>query len=36
MKIRDDLWAILTVLMVVVALFFGLRPKAWFVDNDAQ
>lgn len=36
MRIRDDLWAILTVMMVVVALFFGLRPKAWFVDNDAQ
>ena len=36
MKIRDNLWAILTVMMVVVALFFGLRPKAWVVDNDAQ
>ena len=29
-------WAILTVIMVIVALFFGLRPRDWPIANDIQ
>jgi hypothetical protein len=29
-------WAILTLIMVISALFFGLRPKAWSIANDVQ
>lgn len=36
MNINFDRWAILTIVMVAVALFFGLRPRAWFVENDAH
>lgn len=36
MRIRLDGWAVLTAIMVVIALFFGLRPRAWFVENDVQ
>ncbi len=36
MHIKLDRWAILTITMVLIALFFGLRPHAWFVDNDAR
>ncbi len=36
MKTKTYQWAILTLIMVLIALFFGLRPKAWFIANDVQ
>ncbi len=36
MKIKTYQWAILTVIMVIVALFFGLRPRNWPILNDVQ
>ncbi|MCB2141156.1 VanZ family protein [bacterium] len=36
MKSENLVWLILFVAMVVVAIFFGLRPKAWFILNDVQ
>lgn len=34
MKSEKSVWLILT--LVVVAIFFGLRPRAWFIVNDLQ
>ncbi len=36
MKTKTNLWAILTLIMVIVALFFGLRPRNWPIANDIQ
>ena len=36
MKSDNFAWLVLTVVMVVVAIFFGLRPNAWFIVNDLQ
>lgn len=36
MKYQTYLWAILTILMMLVALFFGVRPKGWSNSNDVQ
>ena len=36
MIIKTYQWAILTVIMVIVALFFGLRPRDWPITNDIQ
>lgn len=36
MKPNTCLWAILTILMVLMALFFGLLPKEWPIANDIQ
>ena len=33
---KTYLWAILTSIMVIVALFFGLRPRNWPILNDVQ
>lgn len=36
-KINEKLlWAGLTLIMVLIALFFGLRPKDWYNANDVQ
>jgi hypothetical protein len=34
MKSEKSVWLILT--LVVVAIFLGLRPRAWFIVNDLQ
>ena len=36
MKSENKVWLILTVVMVLIAIFFGLRPRAWFIVNDLQ
>ncbi|BBO73019.1 hypothetical protein DSCW_04360 [Desulfosarcina widdelii] len=36
MKKSSFAWAVATIFMVVVALFFGLRPKGGALTNDAQ
>ena len=36
MKIKTYHWAILTLTMVLIALFFGLLPRGWPVANDVQ
>ena len=36
MKIKTYQWAILTSIMVLTALFFGLRPTNWPIINDVQ
>ena len=35
-KTKTYLWAILTLIMVIVALFFGLLHRGWPVANDVQ
>ena len=36
MKKTSFAWAVITIFMVLVALFFGLRPKGGALTNDAQ
>ena len=36
MKSKTYLWVSLTLVMVIVALFFGLRPTNWPIVNDVQ
>jgi VanZ family protein len=36
MKKSSFVWAVITIFMVLVALFFGLRPKGGALANDAQ
>jgi VanZ family protein len=36
MKSDNKVWLILTVVVVLIAIFFGLRPRAWFIVNDLQ
>jgi VanZ family protein len=36
MKSENKIWLILTLVVVLIAIFFGLRPRAWFILNDLQ
>ena len=36
LKKKTFFWAILTSIMVMVSLFFGLRPRNWPIANDVQ
>jgi hypothetical protein len=36
MKKSSFAWAVITISMVMTALFFGLRPKGGALTNDAQ
>jgi VanZ like family len=35
-KMKNTVWATLTIVMVVVVLFFGLRPKTWPAANEVH